>query len=60
MARVNSLDARTWAPEMLAYDVEAVPCLVLLDSKGMQAVLNDRVASRTCFCWAPLKAVQLC
>ena len=34
VARLDSSNAVAWAPEMLAYNVEAVPCFILLDCKG--------------------------
>lgn len=33
--RISTADSLTWAPELLAYDVETVPCLVLLNEQGM-------------------------
>ena len=32
--RLNSEDTGAWTPELLAYDVQAVPCLILLDDRG--------------------------
>jgi len=46
VARLNSLESYTWAPEMIAYGVEAVPCIVLLDSQGereWRGIINTRV-----------------
>jgi len=34
VARIDSSKAATWAPELIGYDVETVPCFVLLDRKG--------------------------
>lgn len=37
-------DFEAWAPEMLRYSVDAVPCLVLLDSQGVTiGILNRSV-----------------
>ena len=34
VAQINAMQDRQWAPEMLAYSVETVPCFVLLDGRG--------------------------
>lgn len=47
VARLDSSDATAWAPEMLAYRVEAVPCFVLLDSQGKQAATCPTAAATT-------------
>jgi hypothetical protein len=35
VARLNSAEPTLWAPEMISFGIEAVPCFVLVDSRGM-------------------------
>lgn len=44
VARVNALQPDVWAPEMLAYDIDTVPCFVLLDSNGMWVHVRQQCA----------------
>ncbi|KAL4518379.1 hypothetical protein Ndes2526A_g01187 [Nannochloris sp. 'desiccata'] len=41
VARLDSSNAVAWAPEMLAYNIEAVPCFVLLDHQGRALGKSD-------------------